>query len=337
MKLLRKLLFPFSILYGIITWLRNFFYDIGWLKSTEFDIPVVCVGNLSTGGTGKSPMIEYLIELLQQEYRVKVLSRGYKRKTTGFLEVEVTHTASEVGDEPLQFKKKFPNIIVAVCADRRTGISKLKENADVILLDDAFQHRKVKPSTNILLTPFNDLYIHDYMLPTGNLREPRSGAKRADFIIVTKCPEGVSYAKLQEVELALKKKENQKVYFSKIGYDAMLYGVSEILPIAYLANKSFTLVTGIANPAPLVEFLKRQNFSFDHEKFPDHHHFTTSEIARLKQKDIILTTEKDYVRLQPSLQKFALYYLPIKTLILREQSEFLNRYVKQHIDVKRLS
>jgi len=332
MNILRKILFPFSWLYGGITALRNLFYDKGWFESKSYHTPIICVGNLSTGGTGKSPMIEFLISFLKKDYQVAILSRGYKRKTSGYKEVLSGSTAEEVGDEPLQFKQNFPEATVAVCADRQEGIGNLEAKADVILLDDAFQHRRVKASTYILLTTFNDLYINDYILPTGNLRESRKGAKRADIILVTKCPEGVAYAKLQEVQFLLKLKSHQRVYFSKIGYDENIFGVTETFPLDYLKNKPFTLVTGIANPKPLVNFLKRKELKFEHSKFPDHHHFSASEIKQLKKKDIILTTEKDYMRLQPKLDKFAIYYLPIKTIILKEQEEFFKEYIVEEIE-----
>ena len=332
MYILRKILFPFSWLYGGITALRNLFYDKGWLVSKSYSTPIICVGNLSTGGTGKSPMIELLIKFLKDDYQVAVLSRGYKRKTSGFKEVLNNSTAEEVGDEPLQFKQNFPEATVAVCADRQEGIENLRVKADVILLDDAFQHRKVKASTNVLLTTFNNLYINDHILPTGNLRESKKGAKRADIIIVTKCPEGVAYAKLQEIQFILDLKPYQKIYFSKIGYDDNVFGVSETLSLNYLKNKPFTLVTGIANPKPLVDYLRKKEFDFEHLKYPDHHYFSTSEINQLKEKDIILTTEKDYMRLQSRLEKFAIYYLPIKTIILKKQEEFFKEYIIKEIE-----
>lgn len=332
MNILRKILFPFSWLYGGITALRNLFYDKGWFESKSYTTPIICVGNLSTGGTGKSPMIELLIKFLKDDYRVAVLSRGYKRKTTGFREVLIDSTAEEVGDEPLQFKQNFPEATISVCADRQEGIERIKVKADVILLDDAFQHRKVNASTNVLLTTFDDLYIYDYILPTGNLRESKRGAKRADIIIVTKCPEGVAYAKLQEIQFKLDLKPHQKLYFSKIGYDDHIFGVSEKLSLDYLKDKPFTLVTGIANPEPLVNFLKRKEFNFEHLKYPDHHHFSNSEINQLKKKDLILTTEKDYMRLQIRLKKFAIYYLPIKTIILKNQEEFFKDYIIKEVE-----
>jgi tetraacyldisaccharide 4'-kinase len=332
MKFIRKLLFPLSWLYGGITALRNLFYDKGWLSSTSFTIPIICVGNLSVGGTGKSPMIEFLVEGLKDHHQVSVLSRGYKRKTRGYLEVTTESSVSEVGDEPLQFKQNHPDVKVAVCADRRYGIEQLRKGTDVILLDDAYQHRRVKPYISILLTTYDNLYIHDHMLPTGNLREYSSGADRADFIVITKCPERIAYAKLQRLQYDLKLKPHQKIYFSRIGYDSSIYGKTEELPLDYLSDKPFTLVTGIANPKPMIEFLRSRNFKFEHKSYPDHHPFSTSDINELNEKGIILTTEKDYMRLQDRLDKFALYYLPIKTLILNEQEVFFKNSILEMIE-----
>jgi len=322
---LRKLLFPFSILYDGVTSLRNYAYDKGWKQSKQYDLPVLSVGNLSVGGTGKSPMVEYLVRFLWKDYKVAVLSRGYKRKTQGFLEVTTTSTVEEVGDEPLQIKQKFPEVTVAVCANRQEGIERLRPRTEVIVLDDAFQHRKVTPSFSIVLTPFDDLYTKDLVLPAGNLRESKRGIKRANVVIVTKCPDAVAYASLQKIQYDMKLESSQKVFFSKIGYDKMIHGATESLPLTYLKDKPFTLVTGIANPKPLVSFLKDKQFSFTHEAFPDHHEFNASEISKLKQNEIILTTEKDFVRLQPKLGKFAVYYLPIKTIILNDQEVVLQQ------------
>lgn len=334
MKTLRTLLFPFAVLYGWVTGFRNYLYDKDILKSKEYKLPIICVGNLSVGGTGKSPMIEFLIETLQNDYKIAVLSRGYKRKTSGFLEVVTAHTAEETGDEPLQFKKKFPNVTVAVCADRRKGIEQLQKKTEVILLDDAFQHRKVKASTNILLTPFHDLYINDYMLPTGNLREQRSGAKRADIIVITKCPDKVPYSKLQEIEFVTPLQNHQEIYFSSIGYDDTIYGKTESLPLDYLLDKKFTLVTGIANPKPLVDFMKNKNFQFTHKKYADHHHFSSEEIEKLKKEELIITTEKDFMRLQHKLDKFALYYLPITTKIKNGQEQYFKESILKRVEAK---
>ncbi|MEZ4778396.1 MAG: tetraacyldisaccharide 4'-kinase [Flavobacteriaceae bacterium] len=321
----RKILYPFSILYDGVTSLRNYAYDKGWKESTEYETPVISVGNLSVGGTGKSPMVELLISFLKEDYKVAVLSRGYKRKTSGFLEVLQNNTAEEVGDEPLQFKHKFPEVTVAVCVNRREGIEKLQKKAEVIILDDAFQHRKVKPALSILLTSFSNLFLNDLLLPAGNLRESQKGKERADIIVVTKIPDGTAYATLQEIQFKMNLSSKQSIYFSKIGYDVQIHGVSESLSLEFLKDKPFTLVTGIANPKPLVDFLKKQNFNFTHKKFPDHHHFTTSEIEMLKKEELIITTEKDYKRVEDKLQKKALYYLPITTEFLHiETTAFKN-------------
>ena len=334
MKIVRKLLFPFAVLYGWVTGFRNYLYNKNILKSKEYDLPIICVGNLSVGGTGKSPMIELLIETLQEDYKIAVLSRGYKRKTAGYLEVLASHTAEETGDEPLQFKKKFPAVTVAVCADRRTGIDTLQKKAEVILLDDAFQHRKVKADTNILLTPYHDLYINDYMLPTGNLRETRNGADRADIIVVTKCPKTIPYSELQRIEFLMPLQNHQKIYFSSIGYDTTIVGKTESLPLEYLSNKQFTLVTGIANPEPLVAYLQDKGFTFEHDNYTDHHNFSAEEIKKLRKKELILTTEKDFMRLHNKLDKFALYYLPITTEIKNDQESFFKEAILQRVAAK---
>lgn len=325
MKLLRKILFPFALLYDGITRLRNFLYDKQLLKSTSFPIPVICVGNLNVGGTGKTPMIEYLIRLLKDDHRLAVLSRGYKRKTSGFQEVLTTHTAEEVGDEPLQFKQKFSEITVAVDANRVRGIQELQKSADVILLDDAFQHRKVKPSFSILLTAYDDLYTDDWLLPMGNLRESASGVQRADCIVVTKCPQDLSETAQREIVKKLKPNQRQQVFFAAISYADTICNIDEKRPLSDLKQIPFTLVTGIANPAPLVNFLKQQEFNFEHLKYPDHHHFSQNELRQLEEKECILTTEKDFVRLMPFLKK-AIYYLPIKTsFIISKTTSFEDR------------
>lgn len=335
MNFLRKLLFPFSLLYGGITALRNFLYNKGLLKSKMYNFPVICVGNLSTGGTGKSPMIELLVSFLKDEYKIAVLSRGYKRKTTGYREVLATNLVEEVGDEPLQFKKKYPEITVAVSEDRQTGIEKLKNVADIVLLDDAFQHRKVKASLNILLTSFDKLYSNDCMLPTGNLREPKFGAKRADVIVVTKCPENCSDSKIEKIKQKLKPKVHQEIYFSKIGYSSEIKNEKQTIALSYLKNQKFLLVTGIANPKPLVDFLKNKGLNFEEKTFPDHHNFTTSEIEGLKKHPLILTTEKDFMRLQQITNATEIYYLPIKTVILNDGETSFKKRIEREVKLSK--
>lgn len=331
MKLLRFLLFPFAVLYDVITRIRNWFFNLGILKSTSFDIPVIAVGNLSVGGTGKSPQIEYLMRLLKDNYKIAVLSRGYKRKTEGFQLVNDTHTAEDVGDEPLQFYKKFKNdITVAVDADRTNGIQQLLQNdipPQVVLLDDAYQHRKVTASSYILLTKYNDLYVDDFLLPTGNLRESRRGAKRAKVIVVTKCPENLSKAAQEKIVRKINPKSYQKVFFTTIAYDENLKGTEE-LAVSDLKEKEVLLVTGIANPKPLLNFLEEKGVSFKHLNFPDHHNFTQQDIENIKksfeelpsEQKIILTTEKDYMRLEGKID--GLNYISIKSKFLSEDEIF---------------
>lgn len=331
MKLLRFLLFPFAVLYDVITRIRNWFFNLGILKSTSFDIPVIAVGNLSVGGTGKSPQIEYLIRLLKDEYKIAVLSRGYKRKTEGFQLVNDTCTAEDVGDEPLQFYKKFKkDVTIAVDADRTNGIQQLLQRNDrpeVVLLDDAYQHRKVMASSYILLTKYNDLFVDDFLLPTGNLRESRRGAKRAKMIVVTKCPENLSKGEQEKIVQKLNPKSYQKVFFTTITYDENLKGAEE-LTIADLQDKEVLLVTGIANPTPLLNFLKEKKVSFKHLNFPDHHNFTNQDITTIKksfdelqsQQKIILTTEKDYMRLEGKIDP--LNYISIKSHFISVEKAF---------------
>jgi len=314
-KILRYILFPVVPLYYSVTWLRNKFYDLGVLKSSQFVVPVVCVGNLSVGGTGKTPMIEYLIRLLEKDFKVATLSRGYKRNTKGFVLADSNATAKSIGDEPFQFFSKFENILVSVDTDRCNGINKLmalKTPPQVILLDDAYQHRKVKAQLNILLTPFKDLYIDDMVLPTGNLREPKSGADRADAIIVTKCPSNLDGESKKEIVNRLKPKPNQEVFFGSIDYAGTVKNHFDAIDLETLKPTSFTLVTGIANPEPLVAHLKVKDLEFEHIKFGDHHDFNPKEIKDLSSKQLIITTEKDYARLRPFFaDSKRLYYLPI--------------------------
>ncbi len=325
MNKLRKILFPFSVAYDGITSLRNYMYNKGCLESTTYEVPVICVGNLNVGGTGKSPMIEYLISILKKEHKIAVLSRGYKRKSKGFHMVEKHHTVEEVGDEPLQFKLKYPEVIVAVDANRRRGINILKEKADVILLDDAFQHRKVKPFFTVLLTSYSDLYVNDLLLPAGNLRESKAGAKRANCIVVTKCPENLSYAKQQQIQYELNLELHQHIYFSAIVYASVIQGINETKHIDFLEEKPFKLVTGIANPKPFIDYLTEMKLNFEHQGFADHHNFTEEEILALDNETIILTTEKDFMRLKDKIKKAALFYLPISVSFLNKEEGFIGR------------
>jgi tetraacyldisaccharide 4'-kinase len=319
MQELRLLLYPFSILYDGVTSLRNWAFDKGILDQKEFDVPIIAVGNLSTGGTGKTPMIEYLIDSYKGQ-RTAVLSRGYGRKTSGYIELSIDDTPEKVGDEPLQIKRKFQDLIVsAVCEKRVDGIQRLLKDhsLDVILLDDAFQHRHVKASHYILLTSYDRLYVNDILLPAGNLRESRSGADRAQSIIVTKCPEHISTAERNTIKQRLNLESNQKLYFSFIGYSNILYGINENIELIALKGKKVTVVTGIANPKPFIHFLQDQ-LNVEHLEFKDHHSFSEVEIREIKNKNLIITTEKDFVR----LRKYDLsnvFYLPIKIRFIGDE------------------
>jgi tetraacyldisaccharide 4'-kinase len=336
MKFFRKLLYPVSIVYGLITSIRNYLYDNAVFEVNQFDTPTIVVGNLSVGGTGKTPQIEYLIQILKQHYKVAVLSRGYKRKSKGFILADQNATAELIGDEPFQFKLKFDDIIVAVDADRANAIEQLEHlnhPPDVVLLDDAFQHRSVKAGFNILLTSYNDLYINDQLLPTGNLRELKKGAKRAQIIIVTKCPANITENEQVKITRKLKPSIYQKVFFTTISYGNILKGPVS-MPFNELQNKDVILITGIANPKPLVTYLSENAITVKHLKFKDHYNFKPSDIEAIKKiqtnNTILLTTEKDYVRIFEKLEN--LYYLPIETTFINKKSDFDNsikKYVEQ--------
>ena len=319
---MRFLLLPFAILYGLGVRLRHFLYDRGWLSSKRYPFPILCVGNLAVGGTGKTPMVEYLVRLLGQE-QVAVLSRGYRRKTKGFFLADDSATAMTLGDEPYQYHRKFPRATVAVCESRQEGIERLLENPHFkyIILDDAFQHRKVQAGTILLLTSYDKLYTQDFLLPVGSLRDIRSRARKAQIIIVTKCPE-LTQAEQEKIIQQLKPLPSQKVYFTTIAYSERVYSHEDSQALKDFIATPFTLVTGIANPTPLVDFLEKQGASFEHLAYSDHHHFSNRELELLRQKGCILTTEKDYVRLEGALP--TLYYLPIETQFLNDQRLIFN-------------
>jgi tetraacyldisaccharide 4'-kinase len=326
MNLLRKILFPFAILYGFITSIRNFLFDKGILKSYSFELPIIAVGNLSVGGTGKTPQIEYLIRLLSERYAIATLSRGYKRKSTGFVLASANETAATLGDEPFQMYQKFPSIQVAVDADRKNGIEQLLTQVhppQVLLLDDAFQHRKVKAGFYIMLTAFNDLFLDDFLLPTGNLRESRNGAQRANVIVVTKCPSILSEVAQTQIKEKIKRYSKASVYFSSIAYDAAVYSKTTSISVTEIQQSDCVLLAGIAKPASFFDYLKNANAVC--LTYPDHHHFSESDIQEIKQKagnKRIITTEKDYVRLKDSILQEQLYYLPITTCILHAADSF---------------
>ena len=332
----RKFLYPFSIVYGTVMRVRNKLYDRGILTSESFELPIIAVGNLSMGGTGKSPMVEYLTHLLRENYKVATLSRGYRRNSSGFVLLTGQETAAEVGDEPLQFKQKFPGVTVAVDESRSHGIEELlkeKPKPEVILLDDAFQHRKVKAGLYILLTSYSRLYRNDLVLPAGNLREPASGAKRAQVIVVTKCPPDLGVQEQMEIVKKLKPKAGQEIFFSSIEYSDSVYGRNRALHLKELQKTPFTLVTGIANPLPLVRYLQGQGLNFEHKAYKDHHNFSEAELRELQHEELIITTEKDYMRLKNEISREKIFYLPIKTAFLNRTEEF-NAIIEKYVQKK---
>lgn len=329
MGFIRILLFPLAFLYGLISWFRNKLFDWNILKSRSYDIPIISVGNLCMGGTGKSPHVEYLARLLKQNYEAAILSRGYKRKTKGFVLADKNSTEIQIGDEPLQFYKKFKNQIVAVDANRKRGIKLIREQrpeTEVIILDDAFQHRSVKPGLSILLTDYHQLYKNDYMVPTGRLREFRLGAKRADIIIITKTPKVFSPLLRRDLRKKIKPAKYQRMYYSYIKYDNPVALTKEGSKLLTKEKFNYILLfSGIANPYPLKEHLGVNCNELITLDFPDHHRYTSKDINKIVStynnifaKDkAIFTTEKDAMRLYASehfelLKEFPIFYVPIE-------------------------
>lgn len=326
MKKLRKILFPFALIYGGITAVRNFMFDKSWKKQITFDLPIICVGNLNVGGTGKTPQIEYLIRLLSDKFKTVTLSRGYKRKSEGFYLANASTKMEDIGDEPFQYFSKFKNIHVAVDAKRVNGVNEILKNlpkTEVILLDDAFQHRHIKAGFYILLTKHDDLYCNDLLLPAGNLRETKNGAQRANIIVVTKCPNDLSLTDQDKIRKKLRANQNQLVFFTSISYDENLTNNQNQFALSELKNDSFIAVAGIAKPEYFYKHLKvlKNNFV----TFADHHHFSKKDIDLILDKAQgrkIITTEKDFMRLQGKLPQEQLYYLPIETRFLNNKEIF---------------
>ena len=318
MKLLRKLLFFITPLYYFVAVLRNVLYDLSICKSTKFEIPTIGIGNLAVGGTGKSPMVEYLIDLLSDKHSIATLSRGYGRNTKSFLLANEKSTHLDIGDEPLQFYNKYNNIVVSVDNNRVNGINKLLQIDNppkVILLDDSFQHRKLILGLSILLTDYNNLYFNDYALPFGDLREPASSSKRADIVIVTKCPENLTEITKFEIKNKLKLKLSQKLFFSSIEYsNFVIFNTKKIDFIDFIKHK-FMLITGLANPEQIVTYLVNNNCNFEHKKFKDHHDYITNDLEKIDPLLNILTTEKDYAKLIKTFPERNIYYLPISVNI----------------------
>lgn len=345
-KILRILLFPFSVLYGIVVSIRNFLYNERILRAHRFDFPVICVGNLSVGGTGKTPMTEYLIRLLKDNYKIVTLSRGYKRKTKGFVWAKEDANVNMIGDEPMQLHLSFPEIKVAVGEDRARAIKHIMydmPDTEVIILDDAFQHRSVEAGYNILLTAYQSLYTQDCFLPTGNLRDAKTSALRADVVVVTKCPPLLGIQEKESIVQKLALHPSQKVFFTTIEY-APLQPLFNAPSIALDTNMEVVLVTGIAHTTHIEQYIKEQVKQVSLLAYMDHYSFDEKDfdeiIATLKKKKsaqkIIVTTAKDAVKWMPFAHKFKdipVYILPIKQQFLFDEEQLFNqaliRFIKK--------
>jgi tetraacyldisaccharide 4'-kinase len=324
LKPIRILLFPLSLIYGLIIFVRNWLYNKNIFSSTSFNLPLICIGNLSVGGTGKSPMVEFIAKNLKDKYRIAVLSRGYKRKTKGYALANERSTALEIGDEPMQFHVKFPDVAIAVGEERMVAIPQIlhdRPNTQAILLDDAFQHRAVQAGLNILLTDYNNLYTRDWFLPTGDLRDERSSARRATIIVITKCPPDIDDAERQSIIKELEPQTGQHVFFASLQY-GQPYHITKKIKTAITAEDEVLLVTGIANPRSLKQYLLDYSKTYYEMSYGDHHIFTIDDLREIKkrfeqvpaEKKMIITTEKDAVRLvkfEQELKDLPIYVLPI--------------------------
>jgi tetraacyldisaccharide 4'-kinase len=343
MKYLRLLLFPFSLVYGLVVIIRNWCYDVGLFKSRAFDMPIISVGNLDVGGSGKTPMTEYLIRLLKDDHQLATLSRGYGRDTKGYYIATQDSPASEVGDEPAQLKHKFPEVNVSVCEDRVAGAAQLQPANDVIILDDAYQHRAIKPGFSILLFDYRQLMATNLLLPAGNRREPFWGRKRADIIIITKCPLTLDGDGQERVRRVVSPYAHQQLFFTAISYRPLHKGgVTSGMEID--AATTVFLLTGIANPAPMYQYIAQSAQQIIHHKYPDHHRFSLKNIAKLADdfkactadKKIIITTEKDMQRLGeqellPLTDQLPIYTLPIGVEFLNNGGQQFNTLIQNYV------
>ena len=342
---IRFLLLPFALLYGAVIWLRNRLYDREILKSDTVNMPIICVGNLSVGGTGKSPMVEYLLRLLKDDFVTATLSRGYKRKTKGYALANESSTALEIGDEPMQFYIKFPEVTVAVGEERLEAIPQLlhdRPKTEVIILDDGFQHRSIKAGLNILLTDYNNLFTRDFFLPTGDLRDERRSYKRAEIIIVTKCPAILQEDERKEIIEEVNPLPHQQVFFATIAYGTPYHILHPQQEYQLHKNLELLLVTGIANIEPLKKHVVEYSYSFENLSFGDHHIFSIDDLKEMRNRfskldhehKIIITTEKDAVRLvkfKEGLEQLPLFVLPIRHRILFNQEAQLNATIVDFI------
>ncbi len=325
LKSFRILLLPFALVYWLVIAVRNWMYNKKILHSTSFALPLICVGNLSVGGTGKSPMVEYLVRLLKDKFKVATLSRGYKRRTRGYALANDTSDALDIGDEPMQFHIKFPDVPVAVGEERLDAIPQLlhdRPETQAIILDDAFQHRAIKAGLNILLTDYNNLFTRDFYLPTGDLRDLKSEYKRAEIIIVTKCNPDLSESERQNLIKEINPAPGQFIFFTAIQY-GQPYHILTKTGFSFNNNTEVLLVSGIANPRPLKLMLEKYSKAYYMLQYPDHRIFTIDDLKEIRKKftaidsvdKIILTTEKDAVRLvkfNTEITGLPLYIIPVR-------------------------
>ncbi|MES2279035.1 MAG: tetraacyldisaccharide 4'-kinase [Bacteroidota bacterium] len=343
MKYLRLFLFPFSLVYGLVVIIRNWYYNVGLFKSRGFDMPVISVGNLDVGGSGKTPMTEYLIRLLKDDHQLATLSRGYGRQTKGYYIATQDSPASEVGDEPAQLKHKFPEVNVTVCEDRVAGAAQLQAANDIIILDDAYQHRAIKPGFSILLFDYRQLMGTNLLLPAGNRREPFWGRKRADVIIVSKCPSTLDSGGQEHARRLAAPYAHQQVFFTAISY-LPLHKDGVATNVEITADTTVFLLTGIANPLPMYQYIAQATPQIIHHKYPDHHRFSLKNIAKLANefeactadKKIIITTEKDMQRLgeqalQPLTNQLPIYTLPIGVAFLNKGGQQFNTLIQNYV------
>jgi tetraacyldisaccharide 4'-kinase len=353
------LLYPFSVLYGVITAIRNFLYNSRVLHSESFDLPVICVGNITVGGTGKTPHTEYLAELLSKQFRVAVLSRGYRRKTSDFRLVTPSSEVTEVGDEPLQMKRKFPGVMVTVDRKRAAGIWRILDRepgTDVVILDDAYQHRRVNPGLTILLSDFDRPFYRDHMLPYGNLREYSSNIDRAEIILITKCPSGISAIQRRLIVKEIGKAAYQTLYFTSYSYKAPVpvfpgQGDQEGFPEPDMWSEyGAVVVTGIANPGPFRAYLKSLFRETIELGYPDHHQFGHADLKSIESAlsnlkatgKYVITTEKDATRLRTMTGisdklKSAFYYIPIGIEFLNEDKEEFDNIITDYVRKNRIN
>ena len=338
MKWFKWILSPLSLLFSVITRTRNFLYDTGFFKEIQLKIPIIGVGNITVGGTGKTPHCEYIAKTLDSKYKLALLSKGYGRTSKDFLYVEINSKAIEVGDEALQSKQNIPNQIVAVDHSRVNGIQKILQDfpeTNVFILDDAFQHRSIKIGLNILLTDYNNPVYKDFIMPVGKLRESRIGLKRADCIIVTKCPENLNEKEAIKIENKLK--FDGSVFFSKIKYEDII-SIKDKTVIKSIKGKSILLITGIANSNPILDYLKNLNINFRHLEFSDHYKYESKDIKKIiktfqKSNDLILTTEKDAQKLKEfnELINLPIYYLKVTIDFLWNKDKF-DKKIKDYVE-----